>query len=221
MLMKLRFSKIWRKFLVWLSYYKFPKKSSEPYSYWFDSLSYPLFFIIQSELTRNFYDGICLLCTCTLKDIYLLKSHLFEFFHYLLSTNKTSWQMMNNIPIALTVRITENWSRVFVARKACWTEDNTWSSKCRTAPVRTLQITVLCRKQSASHRTQSQSRAIENIKTNAFRCLAWWTVGSIDLQRGLLGESIEYGVGCKFIKNALPCPGHIRAAHFMNLLPGA
>jgi hypothetical protein len=36
---------------------------------------------------------------------------------------------MNNIPTALTVRITGNWSRVFVARKACWPEDNTWISK--------------------------------------------------------------------------------------------
>jgi len=71
-------------------------------------LTYTILHYIKSELTRNFYHGICLLYACTLNVIYLLKSHLFEFFHCLLSTTETFWKMMNNIPIALKVRITDN-----------------------------------------------------------------------------------------------------------------
>jgi hypothetical protein len=61
----------------------------------------------------------------------------------------------------------------------------------------------------------------ENIKTYVFRYLAWWTSGSIELLRGLLRESVENRVGCKFVNNELPCPSRVRVALFVNLLPAA
>jgi len=66
---------------------------------------------------------------------------------------------MNNIPIALTVGITGNRSRVFVARKACWTEDNTWSSKtqCRTAPTGRYKLQS-CTGNKAPRTEQNRSR---------------------------------------------------------------